>query len=112
MESLWTDLLGVEFAQRFHDAGGVRTRVLEAGDPDAPALFFLHGANGHAEAYVRNIAAHAADFRVLSVDMIGHGFTDKPLDRDYDHGAGEQQELRRVQPDEAGIGGAERRPGP
>jgi 2-hydroxy-6-oxonona-2,4-dienedioate hydrolase len=84
VESLWTDLLGMEFAQRFYDAGGVRTRVLEAGDPDAPALFFLHGANGHAEAYVRNIAAHAAGFRVLSVDMIGHGFTDKPLDRDYE----------------------------
>ena len=48
MESLWTDLLGVEFAQRHYDANGVRTRVLEAGDPANPALFFLHGVNGHA----------------------------------------------------------------
>jgi 2-hydroxy-6-oxonona-2,4-dienedioate hydrolase len=84
LESLWTDLLGTEFAQRYYDAGGVRTRVLEAGDPDRPALFFLHGVNGHAEAYVRNIGAHASEFRVLSVDMVGHGFTDKPMDRDYE----------------------------
>jgi 2-hydroxy-6-oxonona-2,4-dienedioate hydrolase len=84
LESLWTDLFGVEFAQRFYDANGVRTRVLEAGDPSAPPLVFLHGVNGHAEAYVRNIGAHAGEFHVLAVDMIGHGLTDKPLDRDYE----------------------------
>jgi 2-hydroxy-6-oxonona-2,4-dienedioate hydrolase len=48
-ESLWTDLLGTSVAQRYYDAGGVRTRVLEAGDPEAPALLMLHGVNGHAE---------------------------------------------------------------
>jgi 2-hydroxy-6-oxonona-2,4-dienedioate hydrolase len=84
VDSLWTDMLGVEFAQRFYDANGVRTRVLEAGDPANPPLVFLHGVNGHAEAYVRNIGPHAGDFRVLAVDMIGHGLTDKPLDRDYE----------------------------
>jgi 2-hydroxy-6-oxonona-2,4-dienedioate hydrolase len=84
VDSLWTDLLGVPFAQRFYDANGVRTRVLEAGDPSNPPLVFLHGVNGHAEAYVRNIGPHAVDFRVLAVDMIGHGLTDKPLDRDYE----------------------------
>jgi 2-hydroxy-6-oxonona-2,4-dienedioate hydrolase len=84
VDSLWTDMLGVEFAQRFYDANGVRTRVLEAGDPANPPLVFLHGVNGHAEAYVRNIGPHTADFRVLAVDMIGHGLTDKPLDRDYE----------------------------
>jgi len=84
VESLWTDLLGTEFAQRYHDANGVRTRVLEAGDPSSPALIFLHGVNGHAEAYVRNIGPHAADFHVLAIDMIGHGFTDKPMDREYE----------------------------
>jgi 2-hydroxy-6-oxonona-2,4-dienedioate hydrolase len=84
LESLWTDVLGVEFTQRFVDANGVRTRVLEAGNAANPPLLFLHGVNGHAEAYLRNIGAHAADFHVLAVDMIGHGLTDKPLDRDYE----------------------------
>ena len=83
-ESLWTDMLGVEYAQRYIDVRGVRTCVLEAGDPASPPLVFLHGVNGHAEAYTRNIAAHAEHFRVYSVDMIGHGLSDKPLDRDYE----------------------------
>ena len=85
-ESLWTDLLGVEYTQRYYDVRGVRTRVLEAGDPDSPPLVLLHGVNGHAETYVRNIGPHAEHFRVYSVDMIGHGLSDKPLDRDYELG--------------------------
>jgi 2-hydroxy-6-oxonona-2,4-dienedioate hydrolase len=83
-ESLWTDLLGVSFAQKYYDVGGVRTRVLEAGSSDKPPLIFLHGVNGHAEAYARNIGPHAERFHVFSMDMIGHGFTDKPLDRSYE----------------------------
>jgi 2-hydroxy-6-oxonona-2,4-dienedioate hydrolase len=83
-ESLWTDLLGVSFAQRYYDAGGIRTRVLEAGDPQAPALLMMHGVNGHAETYTRNIGAHASDFHVVAPDFIGHGFTDKPLDCNYE----------------------------
>jgi 2-hydroxy-6-oxonona-2,4-dienedioate hydrolase len=83
-DSLWTALLGVDFCQRSYDVKGVRTRVLEAGNPNAPTLVFLHGVNGHAEAYVRNLGSHAERFRVYAIDMIGHGFSDKPLDRPYE----------------------------
>ena len=38
----------------------------------------LHGSGGHAEAYVRNLAAHAEHFSTWSIDMLGHGYTDKP----------------------------------
>lgn len=79
--SIWTDLEGVSFAQRFYDAGGIRTRVIEAGAGEP--LIFLHGAGGHAEAFTRNIAEHAKHFRVLCVDMLGHGQTDAP-DIHYD----------------------------
>nr|ART41051.1 L673 [uncultured bacterium] len=79
--SIWTDLLGVPFQQTFYTAGGHRTRVLEAGE-GAP-LVFLHGTGGHAEAYMRNIAEHAKHFHVYSIDMLGHGLTDKPADADY-----------------------------
>jgi 2-hydroxy-6-oxonona-2,4-dienedioate hydrolase len=85
-ESLWTDLLGTSFGQRYYDAGGIRTRILEAGDPEAPALLLLHGVNGHAETYIRNIGPHSDAFHVVAPDFIGHGFTDKPLDRDYEIG--------------------------
>src|SRR6201991_3151192 len=77
-ESVWTDLAGVPFSQGYLDAGGVRTRYLHAGDPGSPALVFLHGSGGHAEAYVRNLEAHAEHFSTWSIDMLGHGYTDKP----------------------------------
>jgi 2-hydroxy-6-oxonona-2,4-dienedioate hydrolase len=81
--SVWTDLRNVEFSQRWVDAGGIRTRVLEAGQPDQPVVIFIHGTGGHAEAYTRNLGPHAEHFHTYSIDMVGHGFTDKP-DQSYD----------------------------
>src|ERR1700739_3913219 len=77
-ESVWSDLQGVPFSQGYLDAGGVRTRYLHAGDPSRPALLLLHGSGGNAEAYVRNLEAHAEHFSTWSIDMLGHGYTDKP----------------------------------
>jgi 2-hydroxy-6-oxonona-2,4-dienedioate hydrolase len=77
-ESIWSDLQGVAFSQGYLDAGGVRTRYLRAGDPANPVLLLLHGSGGHAEAYVRNLAAHAEHFWTWAIDMLGHGYTDKP----------------------------------
>src|SRR6059036_2434176 len=76
MTSIWCSLLGLPFRQRFSDVAGIRTRCVEAGQGEP--LIFLHGTGGHAEAYARNIIAHAEYFHVYSIDMIGHGFTDKP----------------------------------
>jgi 2-hydroxy-6-oxonona-2,4-dienedioate hydrolase len=76
--SCWTDLRGVDFRQRWVDAGGVSTRVLEAGDPAAPAVVLIHGTGGHAEAYIRNLGPHAEHFHTYAIDMVGHGFSDKP----------------------------------
>jgi 2-hydroxy-6-oxonona-2,4-dienedioate hydrolase len=77
-ESVWSDLQGVPFSQGYLDAAGVRTRYLHAGDASTPALVLLHGSGGHAEAYVRNLEAHAEHFSTWSIDMLGHGYTDKP----------------------------------
>ncbi len=68
----------VPFVQGYLDAGGVRTRYLHAGDEGKPPLILLHGSGGHAEAYVRNLEAHAEHFSTWSIDMLGHGYTDKP----------------------------------
>lgn len=80
--SIWSDLQGIAFEQAYVDAGGIRTRYLHAGRKGNPALIFLHGTGGHAEAYVRNLDAHARHFDVYALDMLGHGFTAKP-ERDY-----------------------------
>lgn len=80
--SMWSDLRGVSFTQRWVNAGGIRTRVLEAGDLALPALVFIHGTGGHAEAYVRNLGPHSQHFHTYAIDMVGHGYTDKP-DQSY-----------------------------
>ena len=73
-QSIWTETLGCEV--RYRDAGGVRTRTLEAGE--GPVLFLLHGTGGHVEAFARNMTALAEHFHVVAVDMLGHGLTAKP----------------------------------
>src|SRR5262245_24363273 len=54
-----------------------RTRVIESGD-GAP-LILIHGVGGHAEAYSRNIKPLAANgFRAMAVDLLWHGYSDRP----------------------------------
>lgn len=50
-----------------------QTRILEAGEPTAPALFLLHGTGGHLENYARNIPALAKHFHVIALDFLWHG---------------------------------------
>jgi pimeloyl-ACP methyl ester carboxylesterase len=76
--SLWVQLLGAE--TRFYDAGGIRTRSIEAGS--GHPLIFLHGIGGHAEAFARNVIPLSRSFRVHAIDYLGHGYTasiDKPI---------------------------------
>jgi len=76
--SIWSDLTKVPFTQGYLDAGGIRTRYLSAGSRDKPLLILIHGTGGHAEAYGRNLAAHAEHFWTFSIDLVGHGWSDKP----------------------------------
>jgi 2-hydroxy-6-oxonona-2,4-dienedioate hydrolase len=78
--SLWAELADVDHELRHVDVDGVRTRVLRAGT--GPDLILLHGTGGHLEAYARDIAGLAADFRVTAYDMVGHGWSDLP-DKPY-----------------------------
>ena len=76
--SVWADLRGVSFKQKYIDAGGIRTRCIESGDRSKPLVLALHGVGGHAEAYSRNFGPHADHFWFVAIDMLGHGWTDKP----------------------------------
>ncbi|MEQ9057836.1 MAG: alpha/beta hydrolase [Gammaproteobacteria bacterium] len=76
--SFWSDLRGASFAQGYLDADGIRTRYLNAGDPAQEPLLLLHGTGGHAECYSRNLAAHGEHFDTWAIDMVGHGWSDKP----------------------------------
>ncbi|MGW3310987.1 alpha/beta fold hydrolase [Streptomyces sp. NPDC001073] len=77
---IWGELCDEPHELSFVDVAGVRTRVLRAGS--GPDLVLLHGTGGHLEAYARDIAGLAADFRVTAYDMVGHGWSDLP-DRPY-----------------------------
>ena len=74
--SIWGELADTDHELRHVDVGGVRTRVLRAGS--GPDLVLLHGTGGHLEAYARDIAGLAADFRVTAYDMVGHGWSGLP----------------------------------
>ncbi len=76
--SIWSDLRETAFRQDWLDAGGIRTRYAQAGDPNSPALFMLHGTGGSWEAFCGNLGAHATAFNCYAIDMVGSGFSDKP----------------------------------
>jgi 2-hydroxy-6-oxonona-2,4-dienedioate hydrolase len=81
---LWPEIAAGSLSLGHVDAGGVRTRFVEAGDLSArEAVIFVHGTGGHLEAFTRNILPHAEHFRTLALDMIGHGFSAKP-DHNYE----------------------------
>lgn len=81
---LWPEIAAGRLRLDYADAGGVRTRFVEAGDRSASeAVVFIPGTGGHLEAFTRNLLPHAQRHRTLALDMIGHGFTDKP-DHDYE----------------------------
>jgi pimeloyl-ACP methyl ester carboxylesterase len=81
--SIWSALREVEFRQAFVDAGGVRTRCVESGAPDAPAVVMLHGTGAHWETFARNIGPYGEHFRTIAFDMVGNGFSGRP-DHDYE----------------------------
>lgn len=81
--SIWTELLATPLRLGWIDAGGIKTRFLQAGNESNPPLIMLHGTAGSLENFAANIAAHAEHFSCIAFDMIGSGMTAKP-DCDYE----------------------------
>lgn len=81
---LWPEIAAGSIRLSHVDAGPVRTRYVETGDPNADeAVVFIPGTGGHLEAFTRNLLPHGAHFRTIALDMIGHGYSSKP-DHDYE----------------------------
>jgi pimeloyl-ACP methyl ester carboxylesterase len=81
--SIWTDLRNVSFSQGWIDVNGINTRYLRAGDPNAPKVIMLHGTGSHVEVFAPNLGPLSENFDCWVLDMVGHGYTDKP-DVPYD----------------------------
>jgi 2-hydroxy-6-oxonona-2,4-dienedioate hydrolase len=71
--TLWTELEGLDYSIRHVQLGEWSTRVLEAGTGEPFVL--MHGTGGHLEAFVRNVRALSARYRVIAYDYPGHGWT-------------------------------------
>jgi pimeloyl-ACP methyl ester carboxylesterase len=59
---------------------GLKVRVVERGDPQSPPVVLVHGWGCSVYVFRLNIPALAdAGFRVIAVDLKGHGLSDKPI---------------------------------
>jgi pimeloyl-ACP methyl ester carboxylesterase len=59
---------------------GLKVRVIECGNPAAPAVLFVHGWGCSVYVFNRNLSVVAdAGFRAIAVDLKGHGLSDKPV---------------------------------
>jgi pimeloyl-ACP methyl ester carboxylesterase len=61
------------YADRFAVTTGLRLHYLEWGDPAKPAMILLHGIARHAHTFDHIAAGFARDYRVIALDMRGHG---------------------------------------
>jgi 2-hydroxy-6-oxo-6-(2'-aminophenyl)hexa-2,4-dienoate hydrolase len=67
------------FPSRYADAGGIRTHYLEAGSGEPVVLIHGGGAGADAHGNWRTVMPLLAEhFRVVALDMVGFGRTDKP----------------------------------
>ncbi|MBZ4415782.1 alpha/beta fold hydrolase [Myxococcus sp. RHSTA-1-4] len=60
-------------------AGGVDLNVVETGNPEGPAVLFVHGfCQSHQAWWYQLQSELARDFRLVAMDLRGHGDSDKP----------------------------------
>lgn len=61
---------------RIVDGARWQHRIIEFGSGSVP-LVFVHGSNGHAEVFAKNMRSLGRDRRVIAVDALYHGFSSK-----------------------------------
>ena len=65
--------LEVPFTDEFVDVDGAAVHYLAWGEPGRRGLVFIHGGGAHAHWWTHVAAQFAGEFRVLAVDLSGHG---------------------------------------
>ena len=65
-------------------SGGVRLHVVEAGNPDGQPVLFIHGISQSWLTWRCQLRSDLQDeFRLVAMDLRGHGMSDKPADDSY-----------------------------
>ena len=66
---------------RITGGGGVQLHLVEAGNPDGRSILMIHGFSQSSLAWSRQLDSDLADrYRLVAMDMRGHGQSDKPRD--------------------------------
>jgi len=64
--------------------GGLKLHVREWGNPNAPAIFFIHGWSQHHLCWQAQIeSALAESHRLVAMDLRGHGQSEAPLEAEH-----------------------------
>src|SRR5262245_21309355 len=67
------------------EADGVRVFYRAAGDPNAPVILLLHGFPTSSFMFRELIPRLADRYRVIAPDLPGFGFTEVPVQRNYEY---------------------------
>ena len=66
---------------RIAEIDGVGIHYIEQGK--GPAVLLIHGFGGHTFSFRHTIPALARDYRVIAVDLMGFGYSERPANADY-----------------------------
>lgn len=70
-------------SRQFVTVDGQRIGYVTAGNPSAPPVMMVHGWLSHARTWRQTLDALQDSCYCVAVDLLGHGFSDKPRDGDY-----------------------------
>jgi len=84
-QGTWGPYVGLEQEYEYFIADGVKLHYCEEGNPNGEAVIFLHGFTMNLESGWRRTGVTeelSADYRVVTLDHRGHGFSAKPYATD------------------------------
>jgi pimeloyl-ACP methyl ester carboxylesterase len=93
--------LAVPCTDTWVDVAGASIHALAWGDPGRRGLVFVHGGGAHAHWWTHVAATFASEYRVLAVDLSGHGDSDHRGDYDLEQWTDEVMAVAR----DGGIAG-------
>ncbi|MBJ7459579.1 MAG: alpha/beta hydrolase [Thermoleophilaceae bacterium] len=82
----WSDFVDTDWDQfdftpyeHLIEIDGAKLNYVELGDPDKPALLYVHGIMGTWRNWIFNLLPFADRYRVIAVDLPGFGRSDMPV---------------------------------
>jgi esterase len=74
---------GMPYMDQYLTVNGLRLHYLERGDPTRPPMILMHGIARHAHTFDHIAPEFARDYRVLALDMRGHGDSARSAEAAY-----------------------------